>query len=160
MGVGAGLYVYVVVVQKFTFAISSPDEFLYNKRIYHIKNQATDRKTIDARCLVFNLAFIRHSLCNISLHPTIILRAFLNNSMFSCALLTLLVFTHTHTRSPRSIPVMRWFYELHSVSPSVRLSVRLPALKGQIPLRYLVADRFEAGRGPYLLARASSLLAN
>jgi len=29
MGVGAGLYVYVVVVQKFTFAISSPDEFLF-----------------------------------------------------------------------------------------------------------------------------------
>ena len=29
MGVGAGLYMYVVVVQKFTFAISSPDEFLY-----------------------------------------------------------------------------------------------------------------------------------
>ena len=30
MGEGAGLYLYVVVVQKFTFAISSPDEFLYN----------------------------------------------------------------------------------------------------------------------------------
>jgi len=29
VGVGAGLYMYVVVVQKFTFAISSPDEFLY-----------------------------------------------------------------------------------------------------------------------------------
>jgi len=29
MGVGAGLYMYVVVVQKFTFAISSLDEFLY-----------------------------------------------------------------------------------------------------------------------------------
>ena len=28
MGVGAGLYMYIVVVQKFTFAISSPDEFL------------------------------------------------------------------------------------------------------------------------------------
>jgi len=28
MGVGAGLYMYVDVVQKFTFAISSPDEFL------------------------------------------------------------------------------------------------------------------------------------
>ena len=27
MGVGAGLYMYVVVVKKFTFAISSPDEF-------------------------------------------------------------------------------------------------------------------------------------
>jgi len=30
MGVGAGLYMYVVVVQKFTFAISSPDEFLFH----------------------------------------------------------------------------------------------------------------------------------
>jgi len=29
MSVGAGLYRYVVVVQKFTFAILSPDEFLY-----------------------------------------------------------------------------------------------------------------------------------
>ena len=29
MGVGAGLYMYNVVVKKFTFAISSPDEFLY-----------------------------------------------------------------------------------------------------------------------------------
>jgi len=29
VGVGAGLYMYVVVVQKFTFAVSSPDEFLY-----------------------------------------------------------------------------------------------------------------------------------
>jgi len=28
MGVGVRLYMYVVVVQKFTFAISSPDEFL------------------------------------------------------------------------------------------------------------------------------------
>jgi len=28
MGVGAGLYMYVVVVQKYTFAISSTDEFL------------------------------------------------------------------------------------------------------------------------------------
>jgi len=28
MGAGARLYMYVVVVQKFTFAISSPDEFL------------------------------------------------------------------------------------------------------------------------------------
>jgi len=34
MGVGAGLYMYVVVIQKFTFAISSPDEFLllFNER--------------------------------------------------------------------------------------------------------------------------------
>ena len=28
MGVGAGLYMYDVVVKKFTFAISSTDEFL------------------------------------------------------------------------------------------------------------------------------------
>jgi len=31
MGVGAGLYMYDVVVKKFTFAISSPDEFLSSK---------------------------------------------------------------------------------------------------------------------------------
>jgi len=29
MGVGAGLYMHDVVVKKFTFAISSPDEFFY-----------------------------------------------------------------------------------------------------------------------------------
>jgi len=29
MGIGAGLYMYDVVVKKFTFAISSPDEFLF-----------------------------------------------------------------------------------------------------------------------------------
>jgi len=28
MDVGAGLYMYDVIVKKFTFAISSPDEFL------------------------------------------------------------------------------------------------------------------------------------
>ena len=32
MGVGADLSMYVVVVQKFTFAISSPDEFLLHSR--------------------------------------------------------------------------------------------------------------------------------
>ena len=30
MGVGAGLYVYDVVVKKFTFAISSPNAFFFN----------------------------------------------------------------------------------------------------------------------------------
>jgi len=28
VGIGAGLYMYDVVVKKFTFAVSSPDEFL------------------------------------------------------------------------------------------------------------------------------------
>jgi len=36
MGVGAGLYMYVVVVQKFTFAVSSPDEFLYWLHAYRV----------------------------------------------------------------------------------------------------------------------------
>jgi len=31
MGVGAGLYMYDVVVKKVTFAISSHDEFLFSK---------------------------------------------------------------------------------------------------------------------------------
>jgi len=33
MGVGSGLYMYNVVVKKFTFAISSPDEFLLGDRL-------------------------------------------------------------------------------------------------------------------------------
>jgi len=37
MGVGAGLYMYVVVLQKFTFAISSPDEFLLVYVRFHNK---------------------------------------------------------------------------------------------------------------------------
>jgi len=32
MGVGAGLCMYDIVVEKFTFAISSPDEFLSYKK--------------------------------------------------------------------------------------------------------------------------------
>jgi len=40
MGVGAGLYMYDVIVKKFTFAISSPDEFLSR----YARGQ-TDRRT-------------------------------------------------------------------------------------------------------------------
>ena len=42
------------------------------------------------------------------------------------------------------------------------LEARRRPIRSQIPLRYLVADRFEAGRGPVadLLARASSFLAS
>jgi len=36
MGVGAGLYMYNVVVTKFTFAVSSPDEFLLERVVQHI----------------------------------------------------------------------------------------------------------------------------
>jgi len=31
MGVGTGLYMYDVIVEEFTFAISYPDEFLYKR---------------------------------------------------------------------------------------------------------------------------------
>jgi len=34
MGVGAGLYMYDVVVKKFTFAVSSPGEFLSIFRLH------------------------------------------------------------------------------------------------------------------------------
>ena len=36
MGVGAGLYMYDVVVKKFTFDMSSPDEFLSGKTSYKV----------------------------------------------------------------------------------------------------------------------------
>jgi len=42
MGVGAGLYMYDVVVKKVTFAISSPDEFLLHFAFHeHILNNLT-----------------------------------------------------------------------------------------------------------------------
>jgi len=31
MGIGDGIYMYDIVVRKFTFAISSPDEFLFTQ---------------------------------------------------------------------------------------------------------------------------------
>jgi len=45
MGVGAGLYVYDVVVKKFTFAISSPDEFLYRLWCLVLKGVPLCRKS-------------------------------------------------------------------------------------------------------------------
>jgi len=33
MSVGAGLYMHDVVVKKFTFAVSSPDEFLFTNGV-------------------------------------------------------------------------------------------------------------------------------
>jgi len=41
MGVGTGIYMYVVIVQKFTFATSSPDEFLLQAG--YPSNQQADR---------------------------------------------------------------------------------------------------------------------
>ena len=38
MGVSAGLYMYDVVVKKFTFAISSPDEFLIDRSTHVYTN--------------------------------------------------------------------------------------------------------------------------
>jgi len=43
MGVGAGLCMYEVIVKKFTFAISSPDEFLFSH--VNICRSNTDKKT-------------------------------------------------------------------------------------------------------------------
>jgi len=40
MGVGAGLYMYDVVVKRFTFAISSPGEFLWTYRRLYLGNGA------------------------------------------------------------------------------------------------------------------------
>jgi len=43
MGVGAGLYMYDVVVKKFTFAISPPDEFLLLYTSAREQNAPVDR---------------------------------------------------------------------------------------------------------------------
>ena len=53
MGVGAGLSMYVVVVQKFTFAISSPDEFLsFFWRHLRDRELSSPRVGVSASCPV------------------------------------------------------------------------------------------------------------
>jgi len=66
MGVGAGLYMYVVVVQKFTFAISSPDEFLLIFNIsflyFHWTTAMTvPSPTIPTDCVSFDCCTLQHT---------------------------------------------------------------------------------------------------
>jgi len=51
MGVGAGLSMYVVVVQKFTFAVLSPDEFLYFKPVLSKTNYVWAFTLFDINCI-------------------------------------------------------------------------------------------------------------
>jgi len=83
MGVGAGLYMYVVVVQKFTFAISSPDEFLlinvlksiiYFVRLIYLKSQSMLvlwKLTVTIECLVAStsLQTLRRRLTELRKRP-------------------------------------------------------------------------------------------
>ena len=51
MGVGAGLYMYDIVVKKFTLAISSPDEFLVELFRSQINSHTeTAVKTVPVTC--------------------------------------------------------------------------------------------------------------
>jgi len=52
MGVGGGLYMYVVVVQKFTFAISSPDELLLYIGL-SVECSALKLVCLHAQCVMF-----------------------------------------------------------------------------------------------------------
>ena len=53
MGIGPGL-MYVVVVQKFTFAISSPDEFLYWLEVREILTDFHNSFTAEATVNTFS----------------------------------------------------------------------------------------------------------
>jgi len=55
MGVGAGLYLYVVVVQKFTFAMSSPDKFLFYHTVKYNRHETDD--CASRICAPFSVAF-------------------------------------------------------------------------------------------------------
>jgi len=84
MGVGAGLYMYVVVVQKFTFAISSPDEFLYFKTkiktntIFHVRETPRDE---DQGLETTSLLYILHTT---QFHLFISAKEDMFSSLFVC----------------------------------------------------------------------------
>ena len=64
MGVGAGLYMYDVVVKTFTFAISSTDEFLFFGSVRQIKLAICWLRCVQ---LLFGLQFHNYvSMINIS----------------------------------------------------------------------------------------------
>jgi len=65
MGVGAGLYMYVVVVQKFAFAISSPDDVLSSSGFPECGAYA--EKTFTNLSPKTNFTVMTHSLCLSSL---------------------------------------------------------------------------------------------
>ena len=64
MGVGAGLYMYDVVVQKvFTFAISSPDEFLFIHTVLLIIRPHRSTTYIDAAYCYRLSSVVCRSVC-------------------------------------------------------------------------------------------------
>ena len=65
MGVGAGLYMYVVVVQKFTFAISSPDEFLFDNSRYNSSFSVVYSKNI---CVFEQFVSLVNGVCLLFRH--------------------------------------------------------------------------------------------
>jgi len=60
VGVGAGLYMYDVVVEKFTFAISSPDQFLF--LVTALVNESWPRYPLDFR--PFEQTAALYVICN------------------------------------------------------------------------------------------------
>ena len=66
MGVGAGPYMYVVVVQKFTFAISSPDEFLSLHATCAVARSSTNDSAIRYVLAVSCMTSFSHNGANTS----------------------------------------------------------------------------------------------
>ena len=63
MGVGAGLYIYDDVVKRFTFAISSPDEFLYKRSPQKLVFTARHNARIASAVLAMAIPSVRLSVC-------------------------------------------------------------------------------------------------
>ena len=64
MSVGAGLYMYAVVVKKFTFAISSSDEFL-SLYLLTVRNRAKNNCNYRLRFVVHGRGAIRIAYCDV-----------------------------------------------------------------------------------------------
>ena len=121
MGVGAGLYVYVVVVQKFTFAISSPDEFLL--KICNSLSRIKPNKlfTLDDNINGNYRPFILGNLLNIGVpgepkkNPPLRLLLILQQCMgIFVRNFTLLLSDQIYTLSPSFIEIFLELTKLHS----------------------------------------------
>jgi len=82
MGVSAGLYMYDVVIKKFTFAISSPDEFLFFicARLYNFVLTLVFGGRPIITCVFYNVsAWNAHSVDNTRVVSCVFISLLCNN---------------------------------------------------------------------------------
>ena len=154
MDVGAGRCMYDVVVKKFKFAISSPDEFLVCFCFCVLCSHLQMFTPFTFFCMFVICICLLHLNClyQVVIQLLLVCDMLVTFGSFVCL-------TGFNIKSINNQAQIEYKYILADISSRCELSRHVEIAR---TCSNLVADRFEAGRGPVadLLARASSLLAS